>query len=241
MGKHIWLVGAAGVGASLLFAATPAEAAGTSAAMMMDGPTCAPGFVWREARGDDFACVTPEQRAMAWSENSDAPRRWINGAYGPHTCVSGFVWREAYAGDDVCVTPDRRSAVQSENGSAPVHVAGTVPPIIPPVIIPIPPSGGMTPPVILPIPIGPARCANGYVWREAGPNDRVCVVPESRARAAAENNVAPSRWVSGGYGPRTCVGGFVWREAFAGDQVCVTPETRESVRAENESAGQRAR
>ena len=77
-------------------------------------------------------------------------------------------------------------------------------------------------------------CAAGYVWREAQPNDLVCVTPASRARAAAENSAAPSHWnPAGAYGPKTCRSGYVWREAVPGDFVCVTPEVRAAVREEN--------
>ncbi|MEO7221341.1 MAG: hypothetical protein ABIY37_02630, partial [Devosia sp.] len=34
---------------------------------------------------------------------------------------------------------------------------------------------------------GPDTCRTGYVWREAQPYDRVCVLPASRTRAAQEN------------------------------------------------------
>ena len=43
---------------------------------------------------------------------------------------------------------------------------------------------------------GPDTCINGYVWREAVPNDHVCVVPAVRAQARADNEAAPSRYVS---------------------------------------------
>jgi hypothetical protein len=80
-------------------------------------PTCRSGYVWREARPEDHACVTPESRSLAAQENAAAASR-VNpqGAYGPNTCVSGFVWREAFDGDVVCVTPERRTAVREENG-----------------------------------------------------------------------------------------------------------------------------
>jgi hypothetical protein len=80
----------------------------------------------------------------------------------------------------------------------------------------------------------PNACKPGYVWREAGPVDLVCVSPQSRQRAAAENAGAPSRVdPRGAYGPATCVAGYVWREAFSGDVVCVAPEVRDLVREEN--------
>jgi hypothetical protein len=85
----------------------------------------------------------------------------------------------------------------------------------------------------------PNRCAQGFVWREAREGDLVCVPPESRSRAAAENSRSASLWVSGAYGPHTCASGFVWREAFSGDTVCVTPEVRDLVRSENSLADSR--
>ncbi len=224
--------------------ASPVEAAAVAAIYVDRGPPCAPGYVWREARYDDYACVTPDERSRAWSENSDAPRRWMNGAYGPHTCVAGFVWREAYSGDDVCVAPERRSAVAAENAAAASRVAAmTVPGPVMPFPLPLPdmaprPGGGILIPPIL-MPSAGARCVSGFVWREARAGDYACVVPESRTRAQAENRVAASRWTAGPYGPRTCVGGFVWREAFSGDEVCVTPEVRDLVRSENSEASRR--
>jgi hypothetical protein len=85
---------------------------------------------------------------------------------------------------------------------------------------------------------GPDTCRGGFVWRDAGPNDHVCVRPEARTQAAADNSNAASRRQPGGgpYGPDTCVGGYVWREAFAGDRVCVTPEIRNLMRTQNQQA-----
>jgi hypothetical protein len=88
-------------------------------------------------------------------------------------------------------------------------------------------------PVVLFIPKSDS-CAQGFVWREAGPSDKVCVPYASRDRAAAENARAASLWSAGAYGPKTCVSGFVWREAFDGDVVCVTPDVRAQVLNENE-------
>ena len=84
---------------------------------------------------------------------------------------------------------------------------------------------------------GPDTCRTGYVWREAQPFDRVCVLPASRSRAHQENLVAFSRIDPGGaYGPFSCVAGFVWREAFPGDAVCVIPSRRAAVARENAEA-----
>jgi syncollin len=84
-------------------------------------------------------------------------------------------------------------------------------------------------------------CAVGYVWREAFPGDRVCVVPATRAQAAADNNQAAARREPGGgqYGSDTCRQGYVWREARRGDHVCVAPETRAQAAADNREAQRR--
>ena len=84
-------------------------------------------------------------------------------------------------------------------------------------------------------------CIAGYVWRDAGANDRVCVTPASRTQAAADNQQAAARrQPSGGaYGANTCRQGYVWREAFAGDLVCVTPEARARSADENAKAASR--
>ena len=77
-------------------------------------------------------------------------------------------------------------------------------------------------------------CRTGFVWRDARPNDHVCVTPETRSRVAEENSGAAARRdPKGAYGPNSCKTGFVWREAFAGDVVCVTPDIREATKVEN--------
>ena len=64
-----------------------------------------------------------------------------------------------------------------------------------------------------PLPYGPDTCASGYVWRDAAPNDHVCVSPAARAHAAAENAAGPAHLSpsGGAYGPNTCLPGYVWR------------------------------
>ncbi len=91
--------------------------------------------------------------------------------------------------------------------------------------------GASTPPLNY----GPDTCVQGFVWREAGRNDHVCVLPGSRSLVARENQSAGSRRNprGGPYGPDTCLQGFVWREAFAGDHVCVSTQRRVDVRNEN--------
>jgi hypothetical protein len=75
-----------------------------------------------------------------------------------------------------------------------------------------------------------AGCRPGFVWRQAGPDDAVCVGFLSRDRIALENRLAASRRTSD---TATCRDGLVWREAFAGDTTCVTPWARKAVRIEN--------
>jgi len=80
-----------------------------------------------------------------------------------------------------------------------------------------------------------ADCKSGYVWRDAKDGDGVCVTPQQRAEAKAQNgNADNNRKVGGGpYGPNTCRDGYVWREAFAGDVVCVTPYERQKTADQN--------
>ncbi|HZG95677.1 MAG TPA: hypothetical protein VEZ46_13305 [Mycobacteriales bacterium] len=83
------------------------------------------------------------------------------------------------------------------------------------------------------------RCLQGYVWREAGPGDLVCVLPSVRTANRIANDSASQRWVWGPYGPHTCIQGYVWREAFPGDDVCVTPEVRTATAYDNSQAAAR--
>ena len=71
-------------------------------------------------------------------------------------------------------------------------------------------------------------CASGYVWREATPQDRACVTPDARGRAAKQNAEAASHRIANPppNSPAPCQAGYVWREAIAGDVVCVTPAER---------------
>jgi len=85
------------------------------------------------------------------------------------------------------------------------------------------------------------RCQQGYVWREAVPDDHVCVTPDTREATRQDNRLGPSRRnPSGGpFGPDTCLEGFVWREAAPGDHVCVIPATRDQAHADNGAAAGR--
>jgi hypothetical protein len=84
-------------------------------------------------------------------------------------------------------------------------------------------------------------CVKGYVWREAVPNDHVCVTPAVQQQTRQDNALADSRRNPNGgpYGPDTCLVGYVWREAVANDHVCVTGATREQARSDNAAADSR--
>jgi len=92
-----------------------------------------------------------------------------------------------------------------------------------------------------PLPYGPDTCKQGYVWREANPNDHVCVIPTIRAQTAEDNRLAPMRRspVGGPYGPDTCLQGYVWRDAFPNDHVCVMGQTRTQAAVDNAQAASR--
>jgi hypothetical protein len=90
-------------------------------------------------------------------------------------------------------------------------------------------------------PYGVDTCKQGYVWREAQPNDRICVTPAVRTRTRRENNLAAQRRKpnGGAYGPNTCKQGYVWREATENDPVCVIPAVRAQAAEDNKRAGER--
>lgn len=104
-----------------------------------------------------------------------------------------------------------------------------------------PTNGGQTKPPEPPPTVDPDTCIQGYVWREAVPDDRVCVTPQMRDQVQEDNRLAESRRspTGGAYGPNTCLQGYVWREAVPSDLVCVTPEMRDEVRADNQLAASR--
>jgi hypothetical protein len=92
-----------------------------------------------------------------------------------------------------------------------------------------------------PKPYGVNTCKQGFVWREAQANDRVCVTPAVRTQTRNENNLAAQRREpnGGAYGPNTCKQGYVWREATTNDPVCVTPQVRAQAADDNKRAGER--
>ncbi|MEZ5333662.1 MAG: hypothetical protein R2991_16880 [Thermoanaerobaculia bacterium] len=77
-----------------------------------NGPRqCLPGFVWREAGPNDFACVPPDSRTLARRQNAEAPDRT-----GSDVCKPGLVWREAVPEDHVCVSIQSRERARADNG-----------------------------------------------------------------------------------------------------------------------------
>lgn len=75
------------------------------------------------------------------------------------------------------------------------------------------------------------KCIPGYVWRQATPDDHVCVTMQTHEQTLQDNmRAAERRNPKGGpYGADTCLQGYVWRDVFDGDHVCVTPKTRTQV------------
>jgi hypothetical protein len=86
----------------------------------------------------------------------------------------------------------------------------------------------------VPSDLTPETCAEGFVWREATPEDKVCVT-RSRQREVARANRSGSRLL-------TCPSGQVHRMAASrpgvdrGDWLCVSPAERALVREENAAA-----
>lgn len=96
--------------------------------------------------------------------------------WGPQQCLPGYVWRVAKPDDLVCVSPEERDRVADDNA----HAAERVDPYC---------SGT----AITPCPYGPSQCLPGYVWRDAWDGDAVCVTPDRRDQAHADNAEAASR------------------------------------------------
>ncbi|MEV4489970.1 RICIN domain-containing protein [Micromonospora coxensis] len=90
-------------------------------------------------------------------------------------------------------------------------------------------------------PYGPSTCSQGFVWREATPDDHVCVDPKMRqfVRLDNRNPLQFRNPADQTYGPDTCQQGFVWREATPDDHLCVAPQVRETHKKLNESASNR--
>ena len=80
--------------------------------------------------------------------------------------------------------------------------------------------------LVLPEPAAAQQCMTSFVWREAFPGDKVCVSPDARDQAAADNAAAASRLAP-------CKAGFVLRQAVRGDKICVTSQARDLAAEEN--------
>jgi hypothetical protein len=70
------------------------------------------------------------------------------------------------------------------------------------------------------------------VWRAAYANDKVCVTPQQRAQAAADNQASPQHTVANG----SCAQGYVWRQEIPQDHVCVSPQSRALAEQEDAQA-----
>ena len=70
------------------------------------------------------------------------------------------------------------------------------------------------------------RCPRGYVWRNAGRQDWLCVEAFEADKIARENRQAPNNWIETPDGSRECRSGLVRRGAFNSDPVCVDPIRR---------------
>jgi hypothetical protein len=78
------------------------------------------------------------------------------------------------------------------------------------------------------------KCAQGYVWRDAYPNDHVCVTPGTRQETTVENAEGPSHINPLSFLlPGTCMPGYVWRLANTTDHVCVTPDVASQTAEDN--------
>lgn len=76
-------------------------------------------------------------------------------------------------------------------------------------------------------------CPPGFVWRNAGKTDWLCVDPVEARRIEQENRYAPASWAAEPDGTYTCRPGLVPRDAFKGDSVCVDPSRQAVVRRMN--------
>ena len=84
---------------------------------------CSPGYVERQAFFGDPVCVTPQTKAQAAYDNSQASTRIDETApggalYGGDTCLPDYVWRLAGPSDHVCVTPEIQKQTAYDNSQA---------------------------------------------------------------------------------------------------------------------------
>ena len=123
---------------------------------------CREGYLWRRAFPGDYVCVTPDVRAQAASDNSQAKARLQPGS---QYCLVPYVWREARPDDHVCVTVQTRTQTANDNAHAAERVATTPPRLatISPspirVATPTPLPARVTPPVQATTPGAPSQAA----------------------------------------------------------------------------------
>jgi hypothetical protein len=117
-----------------------------------------------------------------WSPGYLASTSAYSAHSGPDTCAPPFVWREAFPNDHVCVEAQRREQVAADNAKAQERRD----------YVCTPPNCMFT---------APDTCKVGYVWREARPNDLVCVTVDERSRVADENAIADQRRLTPGAKP----------------------------------------
>jgi len=170
---------------------------------------CKGSFVWRDPENNDFICVTRTERALAKQQNIEAARHTTESG----RCHSGYVWRDAWDGDVICVTKSERTLAKAQNALHALRSKGD----------------------------GDAEathtnkhCKNGFVTRNAGKGDVVCVTREERKLAKLQNENGPNNAKSSG----ECRSGYVWRDAWDGDGVCVTPQERAEAKAQNARGSQ---
>ncbi|MDQ1245823.1 MAG: hypothetical protein QG597_190 [Actinomycetota bacterium] len=83
---------------------------------------------------------------------------------------------------------------------------------------------------------GPDTCLQGWVWRDAVPNDHVCVIPSVRSLHADYNRRATALHLPGS---DQCRPHYTWRLVQPADHVCVDSRTRRQVLADNSQASAR--
>jgi hypothetical protein len=117
------------------------------------------------------------------------------------------------ASDKVCVSPAAKAQADADNADAPNRLYTST--------------------------FGPDTCMEGYSWRNAFPDDHVCVTSNVIVQTAQDNAAAASRVDPGGaYGPDSCIDGhgWVWRDAGPNDHVCVTGAVRSQAAEDNAAA-----
>ncbi|MDB5530335.1 MAG: hypothetical protein JWR51_3438 [Devosia sp.] len=115
-------------------------------------------------------------------------------------------------------------AVESATGSPIVGFSSTIDPssIYPITLASRQTSNAVTGDIAAKLHSGPETCVSGYVWRAAFPSDLICVTPESRDRAFADNAAAQAGQTM------SCAGdfrpGFLISTTDAGMTVCLSSD-----------------